>query len=178
MDIRMRDKVNGFIVQILTFILLCVPGPLYASNYNWIQSDWSDGDFCPANNPDVATHLFNQTDWTEFYCKDPYVRTSIPGDPSTPGDVSIFPQPATIIQTADLLDFDRGTLTNTLQLVVSGGYVFTTYQETDPAGARTGQWFSTTSYNPSGGNGRCRNPDLYRNAGDLDWSEIQCIWNR
>src|SRR3990170_2632870 len=151
MDIQMRDRVKRCIVQILAFILLCVPGPLYASNYNWVQSEWSDVDVCPANNPDVATHLFNQTDWTEFYCKDPYVRTSIPGDPSTPGDVSIFPQPATIIQTADLNDFDRGTLTNTLRLVGSGSYVFTTYQETDPAVVRTGQWFSTTLHNPSGG---------------------------
>src|SRR3990172_9508079 len=141
MDIRMRDKVNGCIVQILTFILLCVPGPLYASNYNWIQSDWSGG----ADTSAIATHPGGQTGWTRFYSKDPYVRTSIPGE------ASIFPHPATIIQTADLLDFDRGTLTNTLQLVVSGGYVFTTYQETDPAVARTGQWFSTTSYNPSGG---------------------------
>src|SRR3972149_11208596 len=130
MDIHMRDRAKRRIAQILTFFLLCVPGTIYASNYNWVQSEWSDGDVCPDNSPAVATHLLNQTGWTEFYCKDPYVRTSIPGDPSMPGDVSIFPQPASIIQTADLNDFDRGTLTNTLRLVGSGSYVFTTYQET------------------------------------------------
>src|SRR3990170_731135 len=141
MDIRMRDKVNGFIVQILTFILLCVPGPLYASNYNWIQSDWSGG----ADTSAVATHPGDQAGWTRFYSKDPYVRTSIPGE------ASIFPQPASIIQTADLNDFDRGTLTNTLRLVGNGGYVSTTYQETDPAVVRIGRWSSTTAYNLDGG---------------------------
>src|SRR3972149_2942407 len=140
MDIRMRDKVNGCIVQILTFILLCVPGPLYASNYNWIQSDWSGG----ADTSAVATHPGDQAGWTRFYSKDPYVRTSIPGE------ASIFPQPASIIQTADLNDFDRGTLTN-LRLVGNGTYVTTTYEETDPAVVKTGQWFSTAVYNPSGG---------------------------
>src|SRR3972149_10563558 len=142
MDIHMRDRVKRCIVQILTFILLCVPGPLYASNYEWVQSDWSGG----ADTSAVAIHPDDQTEWNRFYSKDPYVRTSIPGE------ASIFPQPASIIQTADLNDFDRGTLTNTLRLVGSGGYVFTTYQETDlSAVVRTGQWFSTTLHNPSGG---------------------------
>src|SRR3989304_5557928 len=134
MDMHMRDRVKRCIVQILTFILLCVPGPLYASNYEWVQSDWSGG----ADTSAVAIHPDDQTEWNRFYSKDPYVRTSIPGE------ASIFPQPASIIQTADLNDFDRGTLTNTLRLVGNGGY---------------------------------RNPDFYRNAGDLDWSEIQYIWN-
>src|SRR3972149_2835765 len=142
MDIHMRDRVKRCIVQILTFILLCVPGPLYASNYEWVQSDWSGG----ADTSAVAIHPDDQTEWNRFYSKDPYVR------PPIPGDASIFPQPASIIQTADLNDFDRGTWTNPLRLVGSGGYVFTTYQETDlSAVVRTGQWFSTTLHNPSGG---------------------------
>src|SRR3972149_9711436 len=136
MDIHMRDRAKRRVVQILTFILLCVPGTLYASNYHWVQSDWSGGAVCPANSPAVATHLLNQTGWTEFYCKDPYVRTPMSGD------VSILPQPASIIQTADLNDFDRGTLTN-LRLGGDGGYVTTTYDETAPGEGRTRHRFST-----------------------------------
>src|SRR3989304_743054 len=48
-------------------------------------------------------------------------------------------------QTADRLDFDRGTRTN-LQLVGTGEYRPTTYEETSPAVVRTGQWVSTTAY--------------------------------
>lgn len=140
MDTDMRDKAKAFIVQFLALILLCVPGSLYASNYNWIQSDWSGG----ADTSATAVHPGGQTGWTKFYSKDPYVRTSIAGE------VSIFPQPSSIVQTADLNDFDRGTLTN-LKLVGTGGYNYTTYQETDPSVIKTGQWFSTTLYSPSGG---------------------------
>src|SRR3989304_4519834 len=59
---------------------------------------------------------------------------------------------ASITQTADLNDFDRGTLTNLL-LVGNGTTVTTTYEETAPVVVRTGQWFSTTAYNLDGGRG-------------------------
>ncbi len=146
MDTDMKDKLKALRVLILTLILLCIPESLFASNHIWVQSDWSgDPVKCPGGETSAAaTHNNDREGWPCFSGKDTYVRTSIAGE------ASIFPKPASIIQTADLNDFDRGTLTN-LELIGNGGYLTTTYQESNPAVVKTGTWYSTTLYNPSGG---------------------------
>src|SRR3990172_152946 len=74
----------------------------FAGNNIWNQTDWTGGE----DQTQPARHPGNQNGWTQFFSKDPYINSSVPGQ------ISLAPQPASKTQTSDLRDLDTGTLTN------------------------------------------------------------------
>ncbi|MBI5192680.1 MAG: hypothetical protein HZA08_04450 [Nitrospirae bacterium] len=139
MKLPLKYITRELLLLILTFFIIVEPASLYASNYSWVQNDWTGG-------ADVVAkpgHPSDQVGWTKFFSKDLYVDTSVPG-------VTLYPKPASVTQTADILDFNRGTLSS-VKIVGNGSYISTRYEETSPSVTKTGSWTSNAFWSPSGG---------------------------
>ncbi|MCC6544407.1 MAG: fibronectin type III domain-containing protein [Nitrospirae bacterium] len=160
----MKCEIKRPLAFFLFVSIILWSGLIYASNYNWIQSDWSGG-----ADPSVsASHPGNQSGWNKFSSKDPYVNTSIAGQ------ISISPQPGSITQTSDVLDFDRGILTN-LEIKGGGGtYTTTRYEDNNPAVIKTGTWATSTLFSPSGGT--FTNSNQQGATASFTFSGIQVTW--
>ncbi len=129
-----------YFVIIFSFTTLVNTGTVLAGNHIWNQTDWTGG----ADQTQPARHPGDQSGWTKFFTKDPYINSSVPGQ------ISLSRQPVSITQTSDIGDFDTGILAN-LILVGQGATTSARYQETSPSVTTTGFWRIGSSSLASGG---------------------------
>lgn len=100
-------SLRKFFVFLLVFVSIAGGAYIYhqgffakGASYGWLQTDWL------ASTTAKASHLTDQSGWTQFYSKDTLVSTS------TPGQLTLSSATSSTIDTATA-DFSAGTLSNT-----------------------------------------------------------------
>ncbi len=129
-----------YFVIIFSFIALINNSTALAGNNIWNQTDWTGG----ADQTQPARHPGDQSGWTKFFSKDPYINTSVQGE------ISISPQPGSRTETSDIGEFDTGTMNN-VRLIGTGTSFSARYEQTHSSIVYTGTWTTTSDSRHSNG---------------------------